>query len=100
MMASDQVIETLKALARRSQAWLDGGWGVDALLAEQTRPHRDLDLVVALPDLPRAQAALGTLGLEHAPEIEPELRARVALRAADDRRVDLHPVLFDAAGNG
>ncbi len=27
--------------------WVDGGWGVDALLTIQTRPHRDLDL--ALP---------------------------------------------------
>lgn len=24
--------------------WVDGGWGVDALLGEQTRSHRDLDL--------------------------------------------------------
>lgn len=23
--------------------WLDGGWGVDALLEEQTRIHDDLD---------------------------------------------------------
>jgi hypothetical protein len=23
--------------------WLDGGWGVDALLGRQTRPHSDLD---------------------------------------------------------
>ena len=27
--------------------WLDGGWGVDALLGRQTRPHQDLDLVIA-----------------------------------------------------
>jgi lincosamide nucleotidyltransferase A/C/D/E len=26
--------------------WLDGGWGVDALLEEQTRPHNDIDLFV------------------------------------------------------
>ena len=24
--------------------WLDGGWGVDALLGQQTREHDDLDL--------------------------------------------------------
>jgi len=28
------------------EIWLDGGWGVDALLGEQTRPHKDLDIVV------------------------------------------------------
>lgn len=27
-------------------AWVDGGWGADTLLEEQTRDHNDLDLVV------------------------------------------------------
>jgi lincosamide nucleotidyltransferase A/C/D/E len=101
MIGPDQVIEALEALATDEiDVWIDGGWGVDALLREQTRAHRDLDLVLARPDISRAQAVLGALGLEHAPEIEPGLPARVVLKAADDRRVDLHPVTFDAAGNG
>ncbi len=29
-------------------AWLDGGWGVDAMVREQTRPHRDIDVVVPI----------------------------------------------------
>jgi lincosamide nucleotidyltransferase A/C/D/E len=29
-----------------------GGWGVDALIGEQTRAHKDLDLAVFLTDLP------------------------------------------------
>ena len=28
--------------------WIDGGWGVDALLERQTREHDDLDLVAEL----------------------------------------------------
>ena len=28
--------------------WLDGGWGVDALIRKQTRQHEDLDVVVDL----------------------------------------------------
>jgi len=32
--------------------WVMGGWGVDALLHRETRPHKDLDLLVALGDLP------------------------------------------------
>lgn len=31
--------------------WVDGGWGVDALLREQTRPHNDLDIVMRHTDL-------------------------------------------------
>ncbi len=30
-----------------------GGWGVDALLGHETRPHKDLDLLVLLDDLPQ-----------------------------------------------
>jgi lincosamide nucleotidyltransferase A/C/D/E len=26
--------------------WIDGGWGVDALLGQQTRPHNDIDIFV------------------------------------------------------
>jgi lincosamide nucleotidyltransferase A/C/D/E len=26
--------------------WLDGGWGVDALLCKQTRLHSDLDIII------------------------------------------------------
>ena len=32
--------------------WVMGGWGVDALLGSQTRPHKDLDALVSLDDLP------------------------------------------------
>jgi lincosamide nucleotidyltransferase A/C/D/E len=30
---------------------VEGGWGVDALLGEQTREHDDLDLAVRLEEL-------------------------------------------------
>ena len=30
--------------------WLDGGWGVDALLGEQTRKHQDLDIIISWED--------------------------------------------------
>jgi lincosamide nucleotidyltransferase A/C/D/E len=32
--------------------WVMGGWGVDALLGRETRPHKDLDILVMLEDLP------------------------------------------------
>lgn len=37
--------------------WIDGGWGVDALLGHQTREHGDLDLVI------EARHEAGVLGL-------------------------------------
>jgi lincosamide nucleotidyltransferase A/C/D/E len=50
---------------------LMGGWGVDALLGRQTRPHLDLDVVVdgSLPDLrARVSAALAAAGFAPAGE--------------------------------
>src|SRR5215210_3558647 len=46
------VAEILDALDGAGlRAWLAGGWGVDALVGRQTRPHTDLDLVVPSDDL-------------------------------------------------
>lgn len=48
-----------------------GGWGVDALLGRQTRPHVDLDVVVdgSVPDLiVRIDVALAAVGLHPAAE--------------------------------
>lgn len=32
------------------QVWIDGGWGVDALLGAQTRNHQDLDIIISWED--------------------------------------------------
>ncbi len=42
--------------------WLDGGWGVDALLGGQTRRHSDLDIVIVKPDVARLVDALRQIG--------------------------------------
>ena len=58
-MNSTTVLHILDLLANVGvQVWLDGGWGVDALLARITRSHNDLDLVLALDDLTRGVAVL------------------------------------------
>ena len=44
--ASD-VLDLYNALERIGVGiWIDGGWGVDALLEKQTRPHQDLDIAI------------------------------------------------------
>jgi lincosamide nucleotidyltransferase A/C/D/E len=98
MLSAIDVLEILDALqAVGVRAWLDGGWGVDALLRTQTRPHDDLDLVADTRDLPRLQAALANRGFALAVD---ELPTRCVLRDARDRRVDVHPVVFDDEGGG
>lgn len=49
MMHAQDVIDIVTRLdAANIAVWLDGGWGVDALIGKQTRPHDDLDVVIAL----------------------------------------------------
>jgi lincosamide nucleotidyltransferase A/C/D/E len=88
---------------------VDGGWGIDALLREETRPHRDLDLAVAREqvadcylrgDLEQARTALAALAFEHDENVDPGLPARLVLRDPRGRQVDFHPLLFDSDGNG
>ncbi|MGQ0802695.1 MAG: 2'-5' RNA ligase family protein [Actinomycetota bacterium] len=46
-------------------AWLTGGWGVDALLGGQTRRHGDLDLLLrSEDDIPAAVEALAGIGID------------------------------------
>ncbi|MEV8423662.1 nucleotidyltransferase domain-containing protein [Streptomyces niveus] len=63
MMRAEDVLAVLDLLDRAGiEVWLDGGWGVDALLCEQTRPHEDLDIVVraeALADYARTMRENG-----------------------------------------
>src|SRR5918993_2543073 len=77
------------------RVWLDGGWGIDALVGEQTREHDDLDCVIALSDAPVARDALAVLGFAVSLD---ELPTRFVMRDRSDRRVDFHTVSFDATG--
>jgi lincosamide nucleotidyltransferase A/C/D/E len=100
-MTADDVLEVHDALERVGVSiWLDGGWGIDALFARQTRPHDDLDAVLNRRDLALAQTALAPLGFRHAAHVRPGLPARLVLRDVTGRQVDFHPVAFDSDGNG
>lgn len=79
--------------------WVDGGWGVDALLGEQTRPHSDLDLAVQCDDLPAFQRALGLQGFARA-DRPGDPYWNWVLRNTGGRSVDLHGFVLDQQGNG
>lgn len=77
--------------------WVAGGWGVDALVGHQTRPHRDLDLAVDADDESSAVGVLRRGGYQ----IETDWRpVRVELGAPGRGWVDLHPVMFGPDGHG
>lgn len=92
------MLEVLDRLAGAGvRCWLDGGWGVDALVGRQTRPHDDLDLVVALDNVERATDALADLGFAVTGS---ELPTRLVLAADHGRALDIHPVTFTPEGDG
>jgi lincosamide nucleotidyltransferase A/C/D/E len=98
VMTEDDVRAVLQSLQSAGiRVWVDGGWGVDALVGRQTRPHQDLDLALELGDVRQAVEVLREIGFRMYDEVLP---TRADLRSADDRRVDLHVLTFDEQGNG
>lgn len=73
--------------------WVDGGWGIDALLRRQSRPHRDLDVAISNADLPRAFDALAKLGFVEI-NVKPGRPARIVLLDPSRHQVDRYPLLI------
>jgi lincosamide nucleotidyltransferase A/C/D/E len=97
-MKAQDVVELVQFLERNHiEVWLDGGWGVDALLEEQTREHKDLDLVVVLSGVPRMQTLLGERGFRL---VEGGSPMSLVLAGEKGRHIDVHPVTWDEQGNG
>ncbi len=63
MMNASDAVELLSWLeARGIDVWLNGGWGVDALLGHETREHEDLDITISAADRAAYAAAMDTAG--------------------------------------
>ena len=100
-MSAPHALEAVHAIqAAGVVASIEGGWGVDALIGRQTREHSDLDLALGRDDCDAAASALAVLGYRHDPTDRPGLPARFVLKNEDSLQVDLHPLVFDAEGNG
>ncbi|MBI4033692.1 hypothetical protein HY379_01705 [Candidatus Saccharibacteria bacterium] len=77
--------------------WLDGGWGVDALLENQTRKHKDLDICIRLIDAGMVRALLEQTGYAITKDESP---TRLIMQDDNRHRIDLHLLSFDDEGNG
>ena len=97
-MTASSLVPLLELLdAAEIEHWLDGGWGVDALLKKQTRPHKDVDLVLRVADVPRLAEVLVARGFVIREGSPPD---SFVLADASGLEVDIHAVNFDAEGNG
>jgi lincosamide nucleotidyltransferase A/C/D/E len=111
MVNTEDVISIYKHLSTNGiQVWLTGGWGIDALLGEQTRPHKDLDVVMLLDDVLRMCELLGRDGYSMK-ELwsenrwvkdahETEIATAFVLHDSSGREFDVHAMRLDDGGNG
>jgi lincosamide nucleotidyltransferase A/C/D/E len=98
VMTATSVVELLRLLEVAGVfPWVDGGWGVDALLGHQTRPHADLDIVIPESAVPAVREALTAVGFT---VLRNWLPTALAMRHADGREVDLHPITPTEDGGG
>ncbi|MFE6037301.1 nucleotidyltransferase domain-containing protein [Streptomyces sp. NPDC056452] len=97
MMSRSDVLSILSLLrAAGADVVIAGGWGIDALLGEETREHRDLDLLHVREQEPAVVAALTSAGYAETLDWRP---ARFVLSHPSGLEIDLHPLEFAADGS-
>lgn len=111
MVSAEDVVYLCKLFSNHDiQVWLTGGWGIDALLEQQTRPHHDLDVLMLVDDVSLLLNLMGQEGYIYK-ELWSENRATVDihrteietaffLRDPDGRELDVHALRLDEQGNG
>jgi lincosamide nucleotidyltransferase A/C/D/E len=111
MVSAEDAINIYECLLTNSiQVWLTGGWGIDALLGEQTRPHKDLDAFILLDDVSRLCEILDHYGYS-LKELWSENRWAIdghgnktatafVLHDPEGRELDVHALRFDKENNG
>lgn len=121
-MHAEEVVALYTLLAGRGvRVWVDGGWGIDALLGEQTRPHKDFDVLVPFDDLVALTDVLAARGftlkeiwgenrwVAHAARLRligrenrggSEVATAFVLRDGSGHEIDIHALTFDRRGYG
>ncbi len=79
------------------EVWLDGGWGVDALLGRKSRKHSDVDVILRVADVPKVRRILKCRGFRFKEGSPPN---SFVLADGSGQEVDIHAVIFDVQGNG
>jgi lincosamide nucleotidyltransferase A/C/D/E len=97
MMTSEDVLSVVALLQKaRVEVWIGGGWGIDALIGEQTREHRDLDLMHRQDQEAALMATLAGTGFVESLDWRP---VRFVVTDPDGREIDLHPLVFVEDGS-
>jgi len=98
-MTADDAVEIVQLLEQHSiEVYVDGGWGVDALLGEQSRKHDDLDIALPHRFVPQLRALLEARGYADVPRDDTR-DCNFVLGDSKGHLIDVHTYNFDENGN-
>jgi lincosamide nucleotidyltransferase A/C/D/E len=97
-MSAEDAIELIRLLEEQGiTVIVDGGWGVDALLGRQTRPHEDLDIATLHKDVPLLRQVLEARGFQDVPR-DDTWECNFVLGDERGLLLDIHTCTFDTNG--
>ena len=98
VMSEDAVIELIQLFEQNGlEIFIDGGWGVDALLGEQTRAHGDLDIALQHRDVPKLRELLEARGYKDVPRDDTR-DCNFVMGDDKGHEIDFHSYTFDDHG--
>lgn len=77
---------------------IDGGWAVDALLGQQTRPHGDLDIALPASKVSELRRILSDLDFEEVPQPD-SWKHNFVLRNPEGASLDVHSYELNPDGS-
>ena len=110
MVSPGDVIHIYEQLTSHNiQVWLTGGWGIDALLGEQTRLHKDLDVLMLVDNVSYLCELLAQEGYQlkelwsenlwTTDKAGDRIATAFVLRDQDGHELDAHAMRLDEQGN-
>ena len=99
-MNSADVVDLYRSAAKLGiEFWIDGGWGVDALLGRQTRTHSDLDIAIEQKYVAALRKFLNERGYKET-KLEEARAWNFVLGDSEGGEIDVHVIVLDEKGNG
>lgn len=97
-MTANDVVELVQLLEQNDiEVYVDGGWGIDALLGEQTRKHGDLDVALPHKYVLKMRELLKARGYKDVPRDDTR-DCNFVLSDDKGHEVDVHSYTFDDSG--
>ena len=97
-MTGDVVVQLMQLFGQNGiDVVVDGGWGVDALLGEQTRSHQDLDIALQHQDVPNLRELLEAGGYKDVSRND-SWECNFVMGDGKGHEVDVHSYTYDAHG--